>query len=327
MPVLISMSIAVLIWSLYPLAASIGLQTMTSLEMILTVYFSSGTGALLMGGYYLWKSGLLKQSLDIRRELPKQAYMSIIVSGVAGVLCHGFFIVSLSMANKGGVSLLYESWPVIAVVATPFLMKKTWKEVSLKEFMISLIALAGVAIIILSDDEVDFNFMGTKNPNEAIDYTVIGGYILAFAGGYMCAILVVTKGVFSEHFGSLNDTFGASMISEIFSRLISMFLMFIAFLYFGQDLNFANINWMASFYVGFVVFVVGGALYTFALLNTDRPTIHILYYLVPVFAVIWLWIAGEASINAGIFIGGGIILIANVYLVIAGRKASFEEKL
>ena len=175
MPVFISMSIAVLIWSLYPLAASIGLETMTSLEMILIVYLFSGLGALLMGGFYLWQTGLLKQSLTIRSTLPKQSYISIIVSGIAGVLCHGFFIVSLSMAHKGGVSLLYESWPVIAVVATPFLMKKTWKEVSLKEFMISLVALVGVAIIILSDNDVDLGFMGPKDPNKVFDYTVIVG--------------------------------------------------------------------------------------------------------------------------------------------------------
>lgn len=327
MPVIISMSLAVLIWSLYPLAAAVGLETMGSLEMILIVYFFSGFGALLLGGHYLWKSNLLKQALETHKILTPKAYGVIILSGIAGVLCHGFFIISLTMANKGGVSLLYESWPVIAVVATPFLMRKQWKEVSLQEFIISLIALAGVALIILSDEQISFGENKDISSEDSFDMVSLGGYILAFAGGYMCAILVVTKGVFAEYFTDLEDTAAAVMISEIYSRLISMFLMLIVFLFVGNTFEFSTIHWGATFYIGFIVFVVGGALYTFSLMETDRPTIHILYYFVPVLAVLWLWIAGEATINKWLFIGGGIITACNIYLYFAGRKAELEEPL
>lgn len=325
MPVLISMSLAVLIWSLYPLAATLGLKTMGSLEMITIVYFFSGFGALLLGGHYLWQKEIFHKTWHILQKLPSKAYVTIAISGIAGVLCHGFFILSLTMANKGGVSLLYESWPVIAVVATPFLMRKQWKEVSLQEFVISLIALAGVAMVILSDPEI--NLGHSKSLSDSMDMTSLGGYILAFAGGYMCAVLVVTKGVFAEYFTGLQDTPAAVIISEIFSRLISMVLMFIAFLFLDTNFEFSSIHWESTFYIGFIVFVVGGALYTFSLMETDRPTIHILYYFVPVLAVFWLWVAGEATINKWLVIGGGIITACNIYLYFAGRKAKFEEPL
>lgn len=324
MHVLISMSLAVLIWSLYPLAATMGLQSMTSAELIFVVYFFSGFGAILMGGFYLWKNKTLKQAIQIQKSLPLNSYLTIIISGVAGILCHAFFIISLTMANKGGVSVLYESWPIIAVIATPFLIQKTWKEVSLKEFIASVIALIGVAIIILSDKNLSVDQGHVLS--SPLNYKAIGGYILAFAGGYMCAILVVTKGAYAENFKTLNDDFGSTLISEIFSRLISMILMIIAFQFLSQEIAFENINWPAAFYIGFVVFVVGGALYTYGLLNSNNPTIHIMYYFVPILAVIWLWIAREADINTGLFIGAAIVVACNVYLFYKGRDTKPVEE-
>ncbi len=318
MSVIISMALAVLIWSLYPLAAAMGLKDMGSLEMILIVYFFSGFGALLMGGYYLFKEKKIGQAIAIQKSLKTNAYITAFVSGLSGILCHSFFIISLTLADKGGVSLLYESWPVIAVIATPFLMQKAWKEVSFKEFMISIVALVGVAIIILSDKSINSNF-------EEFNMAVLGGYILAFAGGYMCAILVVTKARYAEHFQSMNDDVATTMISEIVSRIISMLLILVTFVILQENLDWANINWWASFYIGFVVFVVGGALYTFGILKSTRPTIHIIYYFVPILAVFWLYFAGETSMNWGILLGGVIIVVCNIYLAIASRKAKMSK--
>ncbi len=321
MPVIISMALAVIIWSLYPLAAAIGLEQMGSLEMIIIVYFFSGLGAILMGTYYLYKEKKLTKTITIQKEIDLNGYAVAFISGLSGVLCHSFFIVSLTLAHKGGVSVLYESWPVIAVIATPFLMRKRWKEVSFKEFLISVIALVGVAIIVLSDSDLKSNPDSIKK----FDMIVLGGYILAFAGGYMCAILVVTKARYSEYFNSLNDDIASTMVSEIVSRSISMLLMLIAFFVLKDDLDFSNIHWWSAFYIGFVVFVVGGALYTFGLLKATSPTIHIIYYFVPILAVIWLYFAGEATLNWGLAMGGIIIFICNIYLLLMSRKAKISE--
>ena len=321
MPVLISMSLAVLIWSLYPLAAAIGLEQMGSVEMIIIVYFFSGLGAILMGTYYLYAEKKLKMVFSIQKNIDTHAYSIAFISGLSGVLCHSFFIIALTMANKGGVSFLYESWPVIAVIATPFLMRKKWKEVSFKEFLTSMAALSGVAIIILSDD----NLKGGGDSLGKFDMMTLGGYILAFAGGYMCAILVVTKARYSEYFSSLKDDIATTMVSEIVSRSVSMVLMMVAFFLLKDDLDFSTIHWWAAFYIGFVVFVVGGALYTFGLLRATSPTIHIIYYFVPILAVIWLYFAGEATLNWGLAVGGIIIFICNVYLLLASRKAKMSE--
>lgn len=319
------MAIAVLIWSLYPLAATIGLEQMSSLQMIVIVYFFSGFSALLMGGCYLFLNGVLKQAFAIQKSLTFKSYYPIIISGIAGCLCHTFFIIALTMADKGGVSLLYESWPIIALIATPFMMKKRWKEVSFKDFIISIVAMVGVAIIVLSDQDIDFSIQSSNILSEKTDYSALGGYLLAFIGAYMCAILVVTKGAFAENFNSLNDDFGSTLVSEIFSRLISMVLMLGVFFLFDEKMVFDGIHWPSTFFIGFMVFVVGGALYTYALLQSNTPTIHVMYYFVPVGAVVWLWLAGETTVNMGLFIGGAMIVGSNVYLYYSSRNAKYSK--
>ena len=319
------MSIAVLIWSLYPLGVTIGLKSMTTLEMILIIYFFAGLGASILAPLYLWKKGLLNKAFEIQKTLDVKAYTLILVSGVVGVLCHAFFIIALTLANKGGVSLLYESWPVLAIIATPFLMKKKWKEVSFKEFMVSIVALVGVAIIILTDHKVGASGDGPRMITGNIDYNALGGYILAFAGAYMLALTVITKAAFSEYFKNLKDDFGATLISEMVSRTICVVVILALFMTFNITFEDSNINWGASFFIGFIVFVLGGIFYTYSLLRSDSPLIHTLNYFVPVLAIIWLWIAGETTVNSGLFVGGAIVTACNIYLVRSARAAKLPD--
>jgi len=321
MPVYISISIAIFIWSLFPLGVTIGLKSMTTIEFIFFVYMIACAGSLIIGIGYMAVKGSLARAWAIQKTIDLRGYVMVLVSGILGVLCHAFFFIALSLANKGGVSLLYESWPVLAIIATPFLMRKVWKRVSMTEILVSFAALGGVATIILSDPNVD---MGTHNNDSLL---TIGGYILAFAGAYMCALTAVSKGAYSEYFEGLNDGFAASMASEMFSRIICLIVVIFIFFAFDLQVNMATIDWGSTVFVGFIVLVLGGAFYTYALISSTSPTIHVMNYFVPVLAVIWLWLMRESDINAGLFIGGAIVLVSNIYLVLAARKAEFEEAL
>ncbi len=325
MPALLSMSLCVVIWSLYPLVASAGLETMGSLEMLVIVLVISSVGSLIIATAYLKQKGLLRKAIEIQSTLPSQAYVMALLSGVCGVFCHVFLFWALSLTHKGGVALIYDSWPIFALIATPFLMKKQWKQVSLKEFIISLIAMVGVALIVFSDEKIDMSF-NSFNIQDDFDYKILGGYILAFVGGYMVALVGVSQGAFAEYFNELKDDFGATLISQIWGRTISVIFAIILYMMFSEPHDGFEINLFAVMFIGIGVLIFGGALFTYSLLKANTPTISIMYYFVPVLAVFWLWIAGESTINAGIVTGGAIILVANIYLAVAGRKASFENK-
>ena len=318
MPAYISMFIAVLLWSLYPLVTSEALKTMQSWDLIIAVLAAAYIGALLITVPYLKHKGLLGKAIHIQRNLPLRAYIMLMLSGLSGVLCNSFFFWALDLAHKGGVSLLYEAWPVIAVIASPILMRKAFKEVSFKEFSIGLIAMLGVGIIIFSDENISFEFL-SSNLNQSPDYSVIGGYILAFAGGYMVAINAVSQAAYSEYFSELKNDFGATLINQVMGRGVSMIFAFLLYLYFSDDTAPYIVDWPPVIFIGFGILILGTSFYTFGLLKSEKPTIHILYYFVPLLAVIWLWLAGETSINFGLIIGGAIILGSNIYLAYIAR--------
>ncbi|MEM9468586.1 MAG: hypothetical protein AAF988_00315 [Pseudomonadota bacterium] len=229
------------------------------------------------------------------------------------------------MAHKGGVSIVYEMWPIMALIATPFLMRKKWKVVSFGDFFVSLLSLVGIGIIVISTESIPLNFLG--NTSDSFDYIALLGYVLAFIGAYSCALAVVFKAALSEYFEPLNDKMASSLIGELYPRILSTVLLAIGYVLFSSQFDTASINWEASFFVGFVVMFAGGALYTLSLLLTDRPTIHIVYYFVPVLAVIWLWLAGETTINAGLVIGASIIVFSNIYLALSARNAPVSQAL
>lgn len=325
MPVFVSMSFAILLWSLYPLAAADGLSIMNSWHFIVLTLGISFIGSLTLAIFYLKSKGLLLKAISLQKKITRKYFSIIFLNAVSGVLCHTLFFWALTLSNKAGVSLIYESWPIIALIATPFLMKKTWQSVSFKEFFASIIALLGVTFIIFSDSSVNL-FTSNTDLMTSFDYKVIGGYILAFAGGYMCAINVATQATMSEYFQELGDDFAATLVMQIWGRstsfLLAIILMF-AFIEPNVDFVF---SWIPSLYVGFGVMVLGTSLYAFTILKAKSPTIHVLYYFVPLLAVFWLWLLGETQINLGLIIGGTIIILSNIYLYFATLSNSKLEK-
>ena len=134
------------------------------------------------------------------------------------------------------------------------------------------------------------------------------------------------KGVVAEYYGGAQHSIGTTIVSEFYSRVISFAIILIGCLFLQDYIDYSNINWGNSLFITACV-IVGGVFYTYALINTDQPTIHIMYYFVPLFAVIILWLAGETTINSGLFIGGSMIVLCNLYLYFAGRKAPSVDAL
>ncbi len=324
------MAIAVFIWGSYPYAAVLGLHTMTGIEL---VFFTTLTASIIISAiafFYFLQRGKISNLIESHKNLPASAWWTIMANGFTHAICHGFFMVALTMSNKAGVSLIYEAWPVMALIMTPFFFQKKWKEVGLRDFIICLIALGGVLVVILSNTEIETPFSQNKNISTETNYIELLGYVLALLGGYACALSVVLKGVIAERFRDLNYDTGAIIISEVHSRVIAFIIMLIAFLIFAPFsteplLQVGNIHWGSVLYVGFVVAILGGGFYTYALINTDNPTIHILNYFVPLIAVLILWMMGESTVNTGIWLGGILIVVANIYLYFSGRSAKYSE--
>ncbi len=325
MPVLLSMAIAVLIWGSYPYAAVLALNTMTGLELIFISTIVASLAISLVTVIYFVKNNNIQQVIQGHKSFSKSTWVAIFASGITHIVCNGFFFLALGMSHKAGVSLVYESWPIIAVVATPFFIRKKWKEVGLQEFIVSIIAMCGVVVVILSNEQIDLPFGQSRDLNKEINYVELLGYVVAFLGGYACALNAISKGYVAEVFRTAHHQTGAIIMSEFYSRVIALIIMLISLPLYYQYINWGNIEWLPSIYIGFVVLLLGGFFYTYSLINTDLPTIHILYYFVPLLAVLILWMMGESTVNTGIWLGGILIVVANIYLYFSGRSAKYSE--
>lgn len=330
MPVLLSMTIAVLIWGSYPYAAVVGLHSMTGIELFFFATLMASIFISIIAFFYFLRRGKISNLIENHKKLSSSTWCMIVANGFTHAICHGFFMIALTMSNKAGVSLIYEAWPVMALIMTPFFLQKKWKEVGLRDFIICLIALGGVVVIVLSNDQIETPFSKSQTISTETNYIELLGYVLALLGGYACALSVVLKGVIAERFRALNNDTGAIIISEVHSRVIAFIVMVVAFLlcspFFTEPLvHIENIHWGSVLYIGFVVAILGGGFYTYALISTDNPTIHILNYFVPLIAVLILWVMGESTVNAGIWLGGSLIVVANMYLYFSGRSAKYSE--
>jgi len=326
MNAIISMAIAALIWSLYPLAAVEGMDTMSGFSLVVVSTFFAAIGSIVLLIFYFPSGTKIKTIIDHQKTLSRSSYINIFASGAAHLLCHGLFFTALSLSHKGGASLIYESWPIIALIMTPLMIKKDWQAVGLHEFITAVIAMAGVMIIVFSNDKIELPFGSSKDLNARVDYSVLLGYILAFVGGYACAMNIIFKAMVAQEYKPIANTMGVTIISEFYSRLVGLALVIILYPFLSGYIDLSNIAWIPAAFIGIVVMVLGGAIYTYSILNARSPTIHVMYYMVPVFAVLFLWMAGETTITTGLFVGGAIIISCNIYLYFAAKKTSKQNR-
>ena len=98
----ITVSIAILIWSLYPLAVSIGLKSMGSMEFILIIYVIAAIAATLLGIGYLWYKKLFNKAFNIQMGLERRAYTLIIASGFVGCALSWIFYYFANLGKQSG---------------------------------------------------------------------------------------------------------------------------------------------------------------------------------------------------------------------------------
>ena len=262
--------------------------------------------------------GELKYTIKKCLSLPSKAYFAIFISGLTGFVSHAAFIWALTLSHKGGVALIYDTWPIIAVIASPLIMQKSWGAVSFKEFAIASLAILGMGFVIFSDNNINFNLLANGLDN-SFQLEIIGGYILAFIGAYLTAIMVAYQGAVAEYMDFCKNQFSASLLNQLFARGVGFILSIPCYFIFADLSEPIHIEWLPVIFIGTVIMVLGTTMYIYCVLKSTKPTIHVMFYFVPFFAVIWLWLAGETTVNYGLAVGGAIILLSNIYLALVSR--------
>ena len=314
MKVAIFVSLSVLMWSLYPLLSVWALNSMNPFSMMLIVQFIAFHGALLLAIFALAKKRHVRKYFKLQQEMGSDGWMTIVIAGACSAFSHIFFVIALGMANKSGISLVFEIWPLLAVFFTPYMIDKEWKKTRRQDYLIGTIALVGVALIAFSDENIGWF-------QEEWKLESILAYGMVILASYMTAILSLMRTQYANKLQQrgLNNSFASVVISETLTRFIAVVFILIAIFGMGEELQAPTDNFGLLFIIGFGIFVIGGSSFSYAILKSKSPNIHLFYYLVPVFAVVWLVIAQESQVTFLMVTGGVITILACVYLVMDAK--------
>jgi len=318
----LAMSFSILMWSLYPLWASLALAHADPFSLMFMAHVFAFIVAAILCAALLWRQRKMAAFWQVQKNLGVSGWLLIAMTSLTSALSHSFFLMSLTLASKAGVSLVFELWPIVAMFFTPILTSRTWTRTTWKDYALGIVSLIGVCLIILGDKDL---MLPDRLSDISIyfasqDSWVLLGYILALGGCYLTALQAVLRMNYADVFKTLDSPLIASFLSVIYTR--GGGAIFLAFIVLGLqgDFNFGvdAIGYMAL--VGAMVFALAAGAYTYALLNARHSNIHIFYYLAPAGAVLWLYLFRETEITMTIIIGGAMVVGANIILALKNRK-------
>ncbi len=320
MKVFISMSVAVLFYSLYPIFATMQEKEpdpyITTLVIQSVAFLSAGFFVLL----YLTRKKKLQACIELHKQLDPNVWLNILIAGACSAFLNLFFILALAMANKGGVSVIVEGWPILAVFMTPFMVNKVWDPIDKKDIFFGLIALIGVGLIVFSDKSLYPTDEEGAQTLFGLDSTTFLGYVFALLASYLTAVHSLTKANYSLALKDIKNSTTEVLLGEMLSRGLGTFIMIIVVFALGKQGNWSEEAITTGFLIGFFVILLAGASYTYAIMKARSPNVHIFYYMIPVLAVLWLYLAGLTEISTLLVFGGLLVVFSNIIIFFKNRK-------
>jgi len=313
----IFMLISVLSWSLYPVIAAWGIETIALWDFIfLTQVFSVISAWIILKLMPSARAVPYKALFEYDRKDQRHLFYNVITF-IASQIC---LLSSFTYISKVGATIAFESWPIFAMYLTPLLMKKGWDKMPSKDFFFSLIALIGIAFILYP--EKNNSFFVHENP----DFFHYGMIVLPLIGGVFMALASSFKAGVAQ-----NIQIKKHPVISLLSMQVSMGWFFIpitgAFSLLWPVATpsvYSVTNLLAVAFVGIVIYTLGSLFYTWALLKSHRSNITVLWYFMPIFSAIWFWVSGLSEITDLIIVGAILVISSNLLISTrADRKLAY----
>jgi len=319
MKVAVFLSISILLWSLYPLLSILVLRDIDAFSFMLAVQFIAFHGAVVMAIISLARRGQISQYLRLQRDIGMDGVFILCICGACSAFGHILFLLALDMANKNGISLIIEIWPILAVFFAPHFIDKRWENSGKSDYIVGLVAFSGIAMIILSDENINWF------RNETWELETLLAYGMTIVACYMTAMLNLLRAQYSQKLKPLNNSFASVMIAESATRFIAVALILLAI--FGMQLELqsplSQIGLISV--IGIGIFALGGGALTYAIMCAKNPNVSLFFYMVPLLSVVWLIAVGVTQFTPIILIGGIITTVACMYLAYDKKYGAKRE--
>ncbi|MDI1226396.1 MAG: DMT family transporter [bacterium] len=313
---LLLMMMSVLMFSLYPLLASLGLRGNDPILFVAMAHLACGLFAAAGAAFMLRKKyGAKKRSTVFKIDGKTWAYIA--ATATAGAINHMCFMFALLKTSKAGATIIYETWPIIGAWLAPFLIAKGWEQVRRMDYVFGLLAVAGIAFVVAAENRgllssLDMSLLKDIDPDR------LTGYGLALLGSIGVAVSTalrrrVTRG-FAAKFG--DDIVIGTYLGAAFTRLTSLPVFAVGFMLFHTSgtMTFNGIGLAAV--TGIAVHLLGSLCYLFSILRNPNPSIPVPDFLAPIMAVAWLYFGGYSSLTDFVVIGGLFVITANLLVTV-----------
>lgn len=326
MKAVLSMLLSVFLFSIYPLLASMGLVASDPIMFVLLAHFFCAVFSFASGGFLIKRRHKGKHTLASAFRLDsKKLWIYVIATGTAAACAHASLMYALLKTSQVGATIIYETWPLMAVWLTPLLVAKAWDKIKRLDYLFGFMAVIGMGFVVSAESRetimnLDFSFMTHIEPDRLL------GYGLAFIGSIGIALSTVLRGGVSQH---LKDKFDGDVVLSAFmgsgfTRLASLpaFALMYFILHEPGSRTIIPADVALACFTGIMVYTMGSVFYIYSFLNTQNPNIHILYYLAPVMAIAWLHMFGFSSINDFAIIGALFVVSANLLVTIKAEHSN-----
>lgn len=328
MTAFISMIVATILGSLYPLAAVFGIEQFDPFAFVFLASLISFLSSLFFVYGWVLRQGTKDRVVEAINMIREEHYILILITGACTTMCHIFFLLSLGLMSKAGAAIIFETWPILTMFLAPLLIQKVWIKLRVVHYFLSLFCLIGIILIGLSDQS-----HLSKIPLESVaafdlmlqqlNFEALLGILLAFLGSITCTLSAIYRGEISRLWEeTLPNGLLRVSISECLTRLVGLPFAILCYLFLGEPTQLNLTTLLAVSFIGVFTFTGVNILYTFALMKSPSSSINIMWYLQPVLAVIWLQLMGLSPITSLILTGMILIVFSNVILPFTLRDKS-----
>ena len=321
---------AAFLWSLYPLMIAYSDGRIGGALMVFIIHISCGISAALFAFIKVRdRANSWKNIVAVTKTLQFEHWMYLMLIGLASTLYNFCFIYAMEVGSKIGSAIIIEGWPIIAIFLAPLLVTKSWKKVTVFDVVAAFVALGGVALIMIEDSKNISNIFAT---DAGLPTNIIIGSAAALMGSLSLAASVVLSSEVSNRLSKYvlkekKHSLACAFIGETIRRIVALPSSAILLFAFAEDMYTDSAGIALSVIIGVVIFCIGSAAVTLALLRSSSSTINMLYYASPILAVVWLYLAGLGTVTPLIVTGGCMVVMANILTIHKNKKYHLEPEI
>jgi|GEM_PF-4232044 len=240
----------------------------------------------------------------------RKSLISITFGGATNAVSHVTLFAAIYFAPPAIVTLLYETWPILAMFLFYFFMRRHYRPLLGSDYIYSAVAFAGLFIVVFSGSDAEIG------PDFAVDGVALG-IALALISSVTMAVSS-GAGIWTTRFyEQRHPSLPASFMVQLATKLISGFGPLLAALVWGGGMDASPTGYLIAVGAGIFVVTIGASFYLVANTVARSSSINILYYLTPVASLILLSILGLDTVGPAVALGAILIIASN--LLIYGR--------